>query len=180
MDEFLKVYFLETGMGWAVLGAVLAVMWGGLGSAIGIRIAAAQGAGVMSEKPELFGKLFPLMAMPGTQGIYGFVYAFLVMVQTGILGGEINVSPLTGVAYAAVGLCCGVVFWLSATNQGRASAAAISLVAKKPEQFGRALILPALVEFYAMLALLTAMFFLFSIKWPIPVVEAAAQAVTGS
>ena len=40
------------------------------------------------------------------------------------------------------------------------------------------LILPALVEFYAMLALLTAIFFLFFIKWP--VVEAAATAGAGT
>ncbi len=178
MDEFLKAYFLETGLGWTALGIVLATMWGGIGSAIGIRIAASQGAGVMSEKPELFGKLFLLIAMPGTQGIYGFVYGFLVMFRTGILGGKVDVSPLTGVTYAAVGLCCGIVFWLSAVNQGRASAAAISLTAKKPDQFGRALILPALVEFYAMLALLTALFLLFFVKWPI--VAEAAKTATGS
>jgi V/A-type H+-transporting ATPase subunit K len=166
MEEFITTYFLETGLGWAVLGGIAAVMFGGIGSARGIRIAASQGAGVMAEKPELFGKLFPLMAMPGTQGIYGFVYAFLLMVQTGILGQDIAVSPMTGLSLGLVGLGSGIVFWISAVNQGQASAASINLTAKKPDQFGRGLILPALVEFYAMLALLASIFFLFFIKWP--------------
>jgi V/A-type H+-transporting ATPase subunit K len=177
MEQFLTVYFLETGLGWAVLGGIAAVMLGGVGSAKGIRIAAAQGAGVMSEKPELFGKLFPLMAMPGTQGIYGFVYAFLLMVQTGILGDRIAVSPVAGFSLGLVGLGSGVVFWLSAINQGQASAASINLTAKSPDQFGRGLILPALVEFYAMLALLASIFFLFFIKWP---VAEAANAAAGA
>ncbi|MFO7899288.1 MAG: V-type ATP synthase subunit K [Planctomycetota bacterium] len=166
MAEFWQVYFLETGLGWAILGAIAAVMLGGIGSAKGIRIAAAQGAGVMSEQPELFGKLFPLMAMPGTQGIYGFIYAFLLMQRTGFFAKPISVSPVTGLGYGLVGLGAGVVFWLSAINQGQASAASINLTAKKPDQFGRGLILPALVEFYAMLALLASIFFLFFLEWP--------------
>ncbi|HHT9117203.1 MAG TPA: V-type ATP synthase subunit K, partial [Candidatus Hypogeohydataceae bacterium YC38] len=66
MEEFLRVHFIQTGLGWAGTGALLAVMFGGIGSARGIRIAASQAAGVLSEKPELFGRLLILMAMPGT------------------------------------------------------------------------------------------------------------------
>ncbi len=157
---------LDTGIAWAVLGAIAAVMFGGMGSAKGIRIAAAQGAGVMAEEPGLFGKLFPLIAMPGTQGIYGFIYAFLVMVQTGFFDAEAEVAidPVTGMAFGLVGIGAGVVFWLSGVNQGQASAASINLTAKEPDQFGRAIILPALVEFYAMLALLASIFFLFFLE----------------
>ena len=60
MKEFFDVMFLQTGMGTAVLGGIVAVMFGGAGSAKGIRIACEQGAGAMSEKPELFGKLMVL------------------------------------------------------------------------------------------------------------------------
>ena len=156
MDEFLRVYFLETGMGLAVTGGILAVMLGGIGSAIGIRIAAVQGAGVMSEKPELFGKLLVLMALPGTQGFYGLIVAIMISLRTGLMGDTVAVTPLVGKALLFIGLCTGMVLWLSAVNQGRTSAASINLTAKKPEESGRAIILPALVETYAVVALLAA------------------------
>ncbi len=156
MAEVWNVYFLQTGMGWAIFGGILAVMLGGIGSAKGIRIAAVQGAGVMSEKPELFGKLLVLMALPGTQGFYGLIVAIMISLQTGLMAGEVAVSPLTGLSLLAIGLCTGVVLWLSAVNQGQTSAASINLTAKKPEESGRAIILPALVETYAVVALLAA------------------------
>lgn len=166
MGTFVEVYFLQTGLGWAMLGAIAALMFGGMGSARGIRIAAGQGAGVLSEKPELFGKVFLLIALPGTQGIYGFVFAFSLLFRIGLFGG-ISISPMAGLTLAIVGIGAGVVLWLSAVYQGQTSAASISLVAKKPDQFGRALILPGMVEFYAMLAFLVALIFLLFVKWPV-------------
>jgi len=178
MEQFLNTYFLETGLGCTILGAIAAVMFGGIGSASGIRTAASQGAGVMAEKPELFGKLFILMGLPGTQGFYGFVYAFLAMVVTGLLGGEPNVSPMGGLSIALIGLGAGVVFWRSAVFQGETAAAAINLTAKRPEESGRAIILPALVETYAIVALLAAILLLFSI--PIAATPAAAAAAAAT
>ncbi len=160
MTEFLKMYFLESGLGWATIGAALVTMLGGIGSAKGIRIASAQGAGVLSEKPELFGRLLVLMAMPGTQGIYGFICAFLVAARTGLIAGEVTVRPLAGVGLSVLGLCVGGVLWKSAIFQGETSAACINMVAKRPEQSGRAIILPALVETYAVLGLLVAVLFI--------------------
>lgn len=165
MLDFLKVYFLQTGLGWAVVGAMLAVMFGGIGSARGIRVAAAQGAGVMSEKPELFGKLLVLIALPGTQGFYGLICAIMISLQTGLLGGQVACTPLQGVALMFVGLCAGMVLWRSAVYQGETSAASINLTAKKPEEGGRAILLPALVETYAVVALLAA---ILMIMWIMP------------
>ena len=48
----------------------------------------------------------------------------------------------------------GVVGLVSARHQGRTSVASIGIVAKKPEQFGKAMLFPAMVETYAILALL--------------------------
>jgi V/A-type H+-transporting ATPase subunit K len=175
MEAFWDVYFLQTGFGWAILGAAAALMFGGMGSAGGIRTAAGQGAGVLSEKPELFGKVFPLIALPGTQGIYGFVYAFLVLSQIKFFD-AIDVSPMAGVTIGIVGVCAGVVLWQSALYQGQASAASINLVAKKPDQFGRAIILPGMVEFYAMLAFLIALIFLLSLEWPAKAAAVASGA----
>jgi V/A-type H+-transporting ATPase subunit K len=104
----------------------------------------------------MFGKLLVLMALPGTQGFYGLIVAIMISLRTGLMAGEIAVSPLIGLSLLAIGLCTGVVLWLSAVNQGQTSAASINLTAKKPEESGRAIILPALVETYAVVALLAA------------------------
>jgi V/A-type H+-transporting ATPase subunit K len=154
MGNIVSVYFLETGLGWAVTGAAVAVLLGCLGSAKGIRIAASQAAGVLSEKPELFGRLLVLMALPGTQGFYSFIGAIMIALRTGLISGSISVKPIGGILLFVVGLCLGLVEWRSAIIQGETSAAAINLVAKKPEEAGRAILLPALVETYAVVALL--------------------------
>lgn len=160
MEDFIRMYFLETGVGWAVVGAMLAVMLGGAGSARGIRIAAGQAAGVLSEKPEMFGKLLVLMALPGTQGFYGFIVAIFMATRTGLLAGKLTVTPLMGVGLLAVGVCAGGVLWRSAVYQGEASAAAINLTSRRPEESGRSILMPALVETYAVVALLAAILFI--------------------
>lgn len=156
----LSYFLLETGVGRAVAGAMLALVLGGIGSAWGISIAAAQGAGVLSEKPGLFGKVILLILLPGTQGLYGFVFAFLVAAGAGLTAGSAGastaLSPYTGGCLGVVGAALGLVLLFSAKNQGDTSAAAISLVAKREDQFGRAIILPALVETYAVFGLLMA------------------------
>ncbi len=154
MGDLISIYFVQTGLGWAVAGAILAVMLGGVGSARGIRIAGGQGAGVLSEKPELFGKLLILMALPGTQGFYGFICAIMIALRSGIIAGQVSVPPLIGLGLFCIGLFMGVVQWKSGVNQGEASAASINLTAKRPEEGGRAILIPALVETYAVVALL--------------------------
>ncbi len=159
----LTFYFLESGIGWTVLGAMFALVLGGIGSAWGIATAAGQGAGVLSEKPSLFGKVFLLILLPGTQGLYGMVFAFLVTSFAGIQSNLANAQKLTpgiGGALGVVGFCLGLVLLLSAKYQGDTSAAAINLVAKKEDQFGRAIILPALVETYAVFGLLVSILML--------------------
>ncbi|MDR3210717.1 MAG: V-type ATP synthase subunit K [Planctomycetota bacterium] len=161
--DVLKFYFLDSGIGWTVLGAMIALAFGGVGSAWGISIAAGQGAGVLSEKPSLFGKVFLLILLPGTQGLYGMVFAFLVTSFTGIQGDIARAQTLTpgiGIALAFVGALLGLVLLISARYQGETAAAAINLVAKKEDQFGRAIILPALVETYAVFGLLVAILML--------------------
>ncbi len=159
----LTFYFLESGIGWTVLGAMAALVLGGIGSALGIAIAAGQGAGVLSEKPSLFGKVFLLILLPGTQGLYGMVFAFLVTSFTGIQGDLTTAAQMTpgvGLALGVVGFALGWVLLLSAKYQGQTSASAINLVAKKEDQFGRAIILPALVETYAVFGLLVSILML--------------------
>ena len=76
------------GLALAVLGAALSVGLAGIGSVIGVSKSGQAGAGVVSEEPEKFGKVLLLQALPSTQGIYGFIGAFWVIIKLGLLGGE--------------------------------------------------------------------------------------------
>ena len=51
----------------ALVGAVLAALLGGIGSAIGVGMTGQAAAGVVSENPPLFGKVLILQLLPGTQ-----------------------------------------------------------------------------------------------------------------
>jgi len=156
-EQFVSTYFIHNGVGWATLGAMAAVMFGCVGSAIGIRTASSQAAGVLSEKPDLFGKLLVLMALPGTQGFYGFICSIFIALRINLIGSiddAVKLAPPIGIGLLFVGICVGVVQLFSAVNQGQTSAASINLVGKRPEEGGRAILFPALVETYAVVALL--------------------------
>ena len=79
---------MSTGLLIAIIGALLSTIVAGLGSAIGVQMAGKAATGVVSERPELFGKLLILQALPGTQGIYGFLVSVLVFVELGFLTGS--------------------------------------------------------------------------------------------
>lgn len=142
------------GADWALLGGGMAAVLGGIGSAIGITIASAVVSGIVTEDGEKFGKLLPIAAMPGTQGIYGFISAVLVLIFFGIFNGDVALEAAGGFK---VFLACQPVAWLcfvSAIYQGKTGASAAGIVARRSEDSGKALILPALVETYAVLSLI--------------------------
>lgn len=144
-----------SGNGWALLGAALAVILAGCGSAYGVGVAGQAASGVVTEDPSKFAKVLIMQLLPGTQGIYGLLVAFITLSKVGLLGGgaaEIDVT--TGLMILAACLPIGIVGLVSAIHQGKTSVAAIGIVAKKPDQFGKAMIFPAMVETYAILALL--------------------------
>lgn len=143
-----------TGHVYALLGAALAVLLSGAGSAIAVGRGGQAAAGVITEDPSKFGKVLILQLLPGTQGIYGLLIAFITLSQIGILGGSSELSIAKGLMYLAACLPMAIVGLVSAVSQARASVASIGLVAKNPDQFGKAMILPAMVETYAILALL--------------------------
>ncbi|RJX29257.1 MAG: V-type ATP synthase subunit K [Dethiobacter sp.] len=154
---------MEVGLGLAILGAAVATLLAGIGSAIGIGIAGQTAAGVISEDPDKFGLTIVLTALPGTQGIYGLIMGFLILFRTGLLGGELVALTIPqGLALLFAALPIGFVGWLSAIYQGKAVAAGIQLIAKRPEEFGKAMIYGVMVETYAVFALLMSiMIFMF-------------------
>ncbi|HOU31934.1 MAG TPA: V-type ATP synthase subunit K [Synergistaceae bacterium] len=154
-----------TGTMLAVLGAALAAGWSASGSAIGIGIAGESGAGVMTEDPGKFGLVLLLQALPGTQGIYGLLTAFFAIMKVGLLGGEpvaVSLWQGLGILFACLPVAIGE--YTSGIAQGKTSAASIQMIAKRPEEMGKAIIMPAMVETYAVLSLLMSIILLNSIK----------------
>jgi len=142
------------GIVFALTGAALAALMAGGGSAIGVGMAGEAAAGVVTEDPNKFGKVLILQLLPGTQGIYGLLIAFITLSQIGILGGSGDISIAKGLLYLAACLPMAFVGLWSAKRQARAAVAGIQLVAKRPDQMGKSMIFAAMVETYAILALL--------------------------
>jgi V/A-type H+-transporting ATPase subunit K len=144
------------GIALALLGAASAALFAGIGSAIGVGRAGQAAAGLVTEDPSQFSRALILQLLPGTQGIYGLLIAFIALSNIGLLGGQVDMgmSVATGLMYLAACLPMAFVGLVSAMQQSKASVASIGLVAKRPDQFGKSMIFPAMVETYAILALL--------------------------
>ena len=143
------------GLVYALLGAAVAVFLAGAGSALGVGIAGQAASGVVTEDPSKFAKVLVMQLLPGTQGIYGLLVGFITLSKIGLLGGgAAELTPQTGLLILAACLPVGIVGLISGKSQGQCSAAAIGIIAKKPDQFGKAMLFPAMVETYAILSLL--------------------------
>ncbi len=144
------------GIGMVFAGAAIASALGFAGSAIGMGYAGSAGSAVTSERPELFGRILLMQALPGSQGIYGLVGAFLILNFAGILGGgeETVISSFTGLQFLMTGIPIGVAGFFSGIFQGMVSASGITMIAKDETLIARAIILSAMVETWAIFGLL--------------------------
>lgn len=147
----------------AILGASLAAL-AGIGSAMGVGIAGEAAAGVVSEDPDKFGQTLVLQALPGTQGIYGLLIAFIIMLKIGLLGGTmVSITVQQGLYLLAASVPIGLVGIFSAIAQGKTAAAGIMMIAKRPEELAKGMVYAAMVETYAVLALLVSFLMINSI-----------------
>ncbi len=146
---------IEYGLMLAIIGAALAAILAGIGSILGVHTAGQASAGLVSEDPDKFGKVLLLTTLPGSQGIYGFLAAIIIANKIGILtGAPIDISIGAGFYILIASLPIGFGGLFSAIYQGRLAAAGVNIVAKKPDASGKAVILAAIVETYAVLGLL--------------------------
>jgi len=161
---------MDYGMALALVGAGLATLMAGIGSAIGIGIAGRSATGVLSEKPERYGQMFIMVVLPGTQGFYGFLAAFLVMLKLNFFGGTgvPEVSFKLGLQVLAACLPIAFAGLMSAIHQGKVCSGGILMAAKRPEMaFKAGVVYAVMVEVYAVLGLLVTMFILLNgITWP--------------
>ena len=147
--------FNNIGFEIAILGAALAALLAGIGSAKGVGLVGQAAAGLVSEDPGKFSKVLILQLLPGTQGLYGLLVAVLVLSKVGAIGGSAAAVTLNqGLALFGGCMPIAITGLFSAIAQGKTAAAGVGIVAKKPEQSSKALIMSAKVETYAILALL--------------------------
>ena len=152
--------FLESfgGLALALLGGGLAAGLSCVGSAKGTGYAGEAGAGLLCEDPGKFGKVMILQVLPGTQGLYGRFFSIYCI---GLLGGVPAIDVTTGLQcfVACMPMALGGLF--SAIAQGRVAASSINILAKKPADWSKGLVLCGIVEFYAILSLLASMVMLY-------------------
>ena len=145
------------GLALALLGAGLAAVLSGIGSA--------KGTGLLCEDPSKFGKVLILQVIPGTQGLYGLVVWFFAIFRMGLLSGTLpQLTIAQGMQYfvACLPMALGGLF--SAIAQGRVAAGSINILAKKPDDWSKGMVLCITVEFYAILSLLASMLMIINIS----------------
>lgn len=152
------------GISLAVLGAAFAALFAGIGSAKGVGLVGEAAAGVVSVDPSKFSKVLILQLLPGTQGLYGLLTSILLLSRIGIIGGAAaELTAAQGLTFFAACLPIAIVGLFSGIAQGRAAAAGVGIVAKKPEHSGKGIIMAAMVETYAILALLVSILLIYNI-----------------
>lgn len=146
------------GLTMAVIGAALAVLLSGAGSAKGLSYVGQAASGLVTEEPEKFGKSLVLQLLPGTQGLYGFVMGLLIM-----LGLTADMSLAEGLYLFGASLPVGIVGLFSAIAQGKTAAAGISILAKNESQTTKGIVYAVMVETYALLAFVTSLLLYFNV-----------------
>lgn len=136
-----------------ILGYIgLGLMFGlaGIGSAYGTTIAANAAEGALKKAPENSSKYMILSALPATQGLYGFVGLLLWLLVFDI--DFVAQGPMLFGVGTAVGLVC----LFSGIRQGQVCANGIVGISQGHDVQSNTFIYAALPEFYAILALVSA------------------------
>lgn len=153
-------YFIENGgIVCAVLGMAMATIFGGIGSSKGVGMTGEAAAALTTEQPEKFGQALILQLLPGTQGLYGFVIAFLIFIN---LSGDLTLAQ--GLQYFVASLPIAFTGLFSGISQGRVASAGIQILAKKPEHATKGIIYAAMVETYAILGFVISFLLTINVK----------------
>lgn len=149
----------------AFLGAGMATALPCLGSVLGVSMVGQSGAGLLTEKPDLAGKVITLAVLPGSQGLYGMVISLLFIFSYGpLISGEASLSMLQGFILFAAFIPVTITCLTSAPYQAKVCSAGMHMLAKDGRLAGRVITLAALVETYALLGFLISFFMLNSLQ----------------
>lgn len=153
------------GLVWAFTGAALATFLAGIGSILGVSLVGQSGAGLLTEKPQLAGKVITLMVLPGSQGLYGMVISLLFIFNYGsVISGEVAITTSQGLALMAAFFPVAISCLTSGPYQAKVCAAGLHMLAKDDKLAGRVITMAALVETYALLGFLISFFMLNSFR----------------
>jgi len=152
---------MELSTALVLLGVGISVGLGGVGSSFGLSSVASLSAGLLSKEPQKFAQALILSALPSTQALYGMLYGFLLLIQTGLLGSgakpiDINLGLALFLSALPVGLTC----FGSGIAQGKIAASGIKILAEKPENLTQAIVLAALAESFAVFGLVVSLLIL--------------------
>lgn len=131
----------------AYIGVGLMLGLAGIGSAYGVSITGNATVGALKKNPDKFGNFMVLSALPGTQGLYGFLGYFLI---SGALTPDMN--WFSAAAIFGAGLALGFVCLFSALRQGQVCANGIAGIGAGYDLFGKTMILAVFPELYAIVA----------------------------
>ena len=129
----------------AYIGVALMVGLAGIASAVGTSICGQASVGAMKKNSNAFGSYMILSALPGSQGLYGFVCFF--MVQDFLTAP----TPLQGAAILGAGILVGIANLAAAIYQAKVCANGIAAIGNGQDVMGKTLILAAFPELYAIL-----------------------------
>ncbi|HUV01787.1 MAG TPA: hypothetical protein VMW32_12550 [Bacteroidales bacterium] len=131
----------------AYIGVGLMIGLAGIGSALGVSIGGNASIGALKKNEDAFGNYLVLSALPGTQGLYGFMGYFILQ--------DVLTPTITWLQAGAVfgaGLALGFVALISAIRQGQVCANGISAIGSGYNVFGHTMILAVFPELYAIIA----------------------------
>ena len=173
------------GMGhvYALLGAAIAVLVSGVGSALGVSRTGQAASALMSKDPAKWGDVLIVQLLPSSQGLYGFVVAFIVFMNTGLIGGLVPISVSQGLTILCLCLPVGIVGLISAVLQGNVICSGIQLMGKQDGQKGHVITMAVFVELFAIFAFLISLLGILMLDLegtyipPAPVVTEAVKAI---
>ena len=143
---------MKWGNFYAIMGAAIAVIVSGIGSAIGVGRAGQASAALLGKQPDKFGNTMILQVMPSTQGLYGFVVAFMTMIKLNVFGEMAALTAAQGWIIFAFCMPIAIVGLVSAIMQGNVAIGCINLIGKQEKQLGHAIPMLVLVEIFAIFA----------------------------
>ncbi|MDR2927781.1 MAG: ATPase [Cytophagaceae bacterium] len=131
----------------AYIGIGLMVGLSGIGSAYGVTITGNAAVGALKKNPDAFGNYIVLSALPGTQGLYGFLGFFLFQ-------GHLVADMTWGAAAAVFGgsIALALTGLVTAIRQGQVCANGIAGIGSGYDVFGKTLILAVFPELYAIVS----------------------------
>ena len=158
MEGIIQETFLGlNGNAFAYLAMAFSLILTCIGSGRGVGMVGEAMSGVLIEDPDRFGSLMILQVIPGTNGIYGFLITFIILTNSGLMGGGVTLPLNTGILLFFSSLPIGIVGSITAVFQARVAVGGVNLVAKRPDQLSKAMISAVMVETYQILALLISM-----------------------